>query len=177
MIVGAAAGVPTRLGPGTSGQIFGIDGMGDPYWRDPSWTAVTLNGTSKANSTATIYAPESAITATTEKRYLIGSSSTTSVATENTNASVYMQNGKLYSNSAEVLTGNQTITLSGDASGSGTTSIAVTLANTGVTAGTYSAVTVNTKGLVTAGGQVLEVINNGATPTVATNGWYFEKDA
>lgn len=177
LIVGAAAGVPTRLGPGTSGQIFGIDGMGDPYWRDPSWTAVTLNGTSKANSTATIYAPESAITATTEKRYLIGSSSTTSVATENTNASVYMQNGKLYSNSAEVLTGNQTITLSGDASGSGTTSIAVTLANTGVTAGTYSAVTVNTKGLVTAGGQVLEVINNGATPTVATNGWYFEKDA
>jgi len=34
------------------------------------------------------------------------------------------------------ITGNQTITLSGDASGSGTTSIAVTLANSGVTAGT-----------------------------------------
>lgn len=51
------------------------------------------------------------------------------------------------------------------------------LANTGVSAGTYSAVTVNTKGLVTAGGQILEVINNGATPTVANGGWYFEKDA
>lgn len=72
---------------------------------------------------------------------------------------------------------NQTITLSGDATGSGTTAITVTLADTGVTAGTYSAVAVNTKGLVTAGGQVLEVINNGATPTVVTGGWYFEKDA
>jgi len=99
------------------------------------------------------------------------------VATENTNASVYMQSGKLYSNNAEVLTGNQTITLSGDATGSGATAITVTLANTGVSAGTYSAVTVNTKGLVTAGGQVLEVINNGATPIVVTGGWYFEKDA
>ena len=46
-----------------------------------------------------------------------------------------------------------------------------------MTAGTYSAVTVNAQGIVTAGGQVLEVINNGATPSVATGGWYFEKDA
>lgn len=161
---------------GASGKVLKSDGF-TPVWGDDYGTAVTLNGVDKNGTTATIYAPESAITTSTAKRYLVGTSSTTSVATENTNASVYMQNGKLYSNSQEVLTGNQTITLSGDATGSGTTSIAVTLANTGVTAGTYSAVTVNTKGLVTAGGQVLEVINNGATPTVATNGWYFEKDA
>ena len=45
------------------------------------------------------------------------------------------------------------------------------------TAGTYSAVTVNGQGIVTAGGQVLEVIENGATPTVANGGWFFEKDA
>lgn len=74
-------------------------------------------------------------------------------------------------------TANQTITLSGDASGSGTTSISVTLANSGVTAGTYSAVQVNSKGLVTNGGQMLEVIEHGATPTVAIGGWYFEKNA
>lgn len=49
------------------------------------------------------------------------------------------------------ITGNQTITLTGDATGSGTTSIAVTLANTGVTAGTYPKVTVDAKGRVTAG--------------------------
>jgi len=49
------------------------------------------------------------------------------------------------------LTGNQSITLSGDATGSGATSIAVTLANSGVTAGTYPKVTVDAKGRVTSG--------------------------
>lgn len=48
------------------------------------------------------------------------------------------------------LTGNQTITVSGDASGSGTTSISVTLASVG-TAGTYTKVTTDSKGRVTAG--------------------------
>lgn len=48
------------------------------------------------------------------------------------------------------LTANQTITLSGDASGSGTTAIAVTLASVG-TAGTYTKVTTDAKGRVTAG--------------------------
>jgi len=47
------------------------------------------------------------------------------------------------------LTGNQTISISGDATGSGATSIALTLANSGVTSGTYRSVTVNAKGLVT----------------------------
>ena len=48
------------------------------------------------------------------------------------------------------ITGNQTVTLSGDASGSGTTSISVTLANSGVTAGTTSGITVDAKGRITA---------------------------
>jgi hypothetical protein len=53
------------------------------------------------------------------------------------------------------ISGNQTITLSGDATGSGTTSIAVTLANSGVVAGTYGSstavpvITVDAKGRVT----------------------------
>ena len=49
------------------------------------------------------------------------------------------------------ITGNQSIAVSGDASGSGTTSIALTLANSGATAGTYKSVTVDAKGRVTAG--------------------------
>lgn len=48
-------------------------------------------------------------------------------------------------------TGNQTITLSGDVTGSGTTSIVTTLSNSGVTAGTYTKVTVDVKGRVTSG--------------------------
>ena len=48
------------------------------------------------------------------------------------------------------LTGNETITVSGDASGSGTTSISLTLANSGVTAGTTSGITVDAKGRITA---------------------------
>lgn len=48
------------------------------------------------------------------------------------------------------ITGNQTITLSGDVSGSGTTAITVTLASVG-TAGTYTKVTTDAKGRVTSG--------------------------
>jgi len=43
------------------------------------------------------------------------------------------------------------ITLTGDVTGSGTSSIATTLANSGVTAGTYTKVTVDAKGRVTTG--------------------------
>ena len=61
------------------------------------------------------------------------------------------------------LTGNQTITLSGDATGSGSTSIAVTLPTTGVSQGTYKSVTVNTKGLVTAGSNPTTLSGYGIT--------------
>jgi len=49
------------------------------------------------------------------------------------------------------LTTNQTITLSGDVTGSGTTAITATLANSGVTAGTYTKITVDAKGRATSG--------------------------
>lgn len=62
------------------------------------------------------------------------------------------------------LTSNQTITLSGDATGSGGTSIAVALANSGVTAGTYnnnaaqvSPFTVDSKGRVTSIGSAVSI--------------------
>lgn len=48
------------------------------------------------------------------------------------------------------LTGNELISVSGDASGSGTTAISLTLASVG-TAGTYTKVTTDAKGRVTAG--------------------------
>lgn len=51
----------------------------------------------------------------------------------------------------DAMAGNQTITFSGDASGSGTTSVALSLSASGVTAGTYPKVTVDSKGRVTNG--------------------------
>ncbi len=52
------------------------------------------------------------------------------------------------------------------------------LANSGVTAGTYSAVTVNAKGLVTAGAQMIEVGSTGQTApstTLAVGGIFFQE--
>lgn len=76
------------------------------------------------------------------------------------------------------LQSNQTITISGDASGSGKTSISLTLANTGVSSGTYSTVTVNGKGLVTAGAQIVEVgTTSQTTPSasLAVGGLFFKE--
>ena len=54
----------------------------------------------------------------------------------------------------------QTITLTGDVTGSGTGTFATTLANTGVVAGTYNNVTVNQKGLAVGGANVAYLTGN-----------------
>ena len=73
---------------------------------------------------------------------------------------------------ATYLTGNQSISYTGDATGSGTTSVALTLANSGVTAGTYPKVTVDAKGRVTAGAALVAgdvpTLNQSTTGNAAT---------
>jgi hypothetical protein len=65
---------------------------------------------------------------------------------------------------ASYLTGNQSVTLSGDASGTGSTAITVTLANSGVSAGTYNnsatavrPFTVDAKGRITSIGTAVTI--------------------
>lgn len=86
-------------------------------------------------------------------------------------------------NKANQLVTARTISLSGDATGSisfdgsSNKTLSVTLANSGVTAGTYSVVTVDSKGRATSGGQIIEV--GGASQTtpsasLAVGGIFFK---
>lgn len=78
------------------------------------------------------------------------------------------------STTSDKFSSSKTITINGDASGTATTdfstnpTITLTLSNSGVTAGTYSAVSVNQKGIVTSGGQTLEVGASGQTTPSAS---------
>lgn len=86
-----------------------------------------------------------------------------------------IKNGTTVAGKAKQLETARKISLSGDATGETTfdgtanKEIAVTLAASGVTAGTYSAVSVNAKGLVTAGAQLIEVGNKTGTNTPTAN--------
>lgn len=68
------------------------------------------------------------------------------------------------------LTANQSITFSGDASGSGSTAVTLTLATVNANIGTFNNVTVNAKGLVTGAANVSYVTSGGAlgTPSSGT---------
>lgn len=73
-----------------------------------------------SQTTKAVYAATSQLSASTAKRYLIGTQATTSLAVQNCNANVYMQNGNLYASefyagSNKVWhAGNLTFTLDGD---------------------------------------------------------------
>ena len=86
-------------------------------------------------------------------------------------------------NKANQLVTARTITLSGDATGnisfdgSSNKTLSVTLANSGVTAGTYSVVTVDAKGRATSGGQIIEVGGESQTTpsaSLAVGGIFFK---
>ena len=103
------------------------------------------------------------------------------IATLNTEVT-NIKNGTTPVGKANQLTTGRKISLTGDATGNTTfdgtadKSIAVTLANSGVTAGTYSAVAVDAKGRVTAGSQIVEWGTAGQTApsaNLAVGGLFF----
>ena len=94
-----------------------------------------------------------------------------------------LENGTTPAGKATKLATARKISITGDASGNTTfdgsadKSITLTLANTGVTAGTYSAVAVDAKGRVTAGNQIVEWGTSGQTTpsaNLAVGGLFFE---
>jgi hypothetical protein len=102
---------------------------------------------------------------------------TATLATVNSNVGTYQGltvNGKGLVTAAvneSYLTTNQSITVSGDASGSGTTAIAVTLDTVNSNVGTFQGLTVNGKGLTTAAVQLAATTPPvaGANPTGTTS--------
>ena len=147
---------------GTASQFLKADGSVDANTYLTGNQSITVSGDASGSGTTAI-----ALT----------------LATVNTNVGTFNNvtvNGKglvTAASNVAYLTGNQTITLSGDATGSGATSIAVTLANSGVTAGTYTKVTVDAKGRVTVGASLasgdLPTYTGTITSTQVTTGLGF----
>lgn len=109
--------------------------------------SITLSGDASGSGTTAITVSISAATVTGKllTGYSVGSN--TALAATDTILQAFQ---KLQGQVSARLTTNETITVSGDATGSGTTAITLTLASVG-TAGTYTKVTTDSKGRVTSG--------------------------
>lgn len=186
----SAANVTSFLTAGTSSQVL-ISGASGPSWSSaPTITGTNFSGIPNAgliNSSLTIgitpvslggntttLAGLTSVTSSTFVGNLTGNASTvttnanltgdvTSVGNATTLANSGVTTGT-YNNvtvdskgrvtngsNATYITGNQTITINGDATGAGNTTIPLTLVNTGITAGTYTKLTVDAKGRATVG--------------------------
>lgn len=106
-----------------------------------------------------------------------------STAAANAEAIAGLADGTTPAGKADKLSNARTISVAGDVTGSASfdgsadAQITATLKNSGVTAGAYSAVTVNAKGIVTAGAQSIEVGASGqSTPSasLAIGGLFFK---
>ena len=184
-ITGSSASTTGNAGTATAlatGRTIGMTG-------DVSWTSASFNGSANVTGTATL--ANSGVTAGTYKSVTVDAKGRVTAGTNPTTLSGYGitdaqpldadltaiaglagTSGFLKKTAANTwsldtatyLTGNQAVTISGDASGTGTTAISLTLANSGVTAGTYNNAatsitpfTIDAKGRVTGTGAAVTI--------------------
>ena len=152
MIYASGKNTPARLAIGSTGQFLSVaDGI-------PKWVNNPNTDTDKKTASSNNDA----------KLFLIGAAvQSADGQTTYSNSKVYTQNGILYSDSKAVLTGHAAhiVTINSGKKSDGSTDISsnsgtatsgnmnVTLGDSGVAAGTYRSVTVNSKGIVVAGDQ------------------------
>lgn len=187
-LVKLASGVPSAAVAGTdyvvpSGSITGNAGTATTLQ-----TARTINGTSfngSANITTSLWGTSRTLTIGGTGKAVDGSASVSWSLAEigaqaadadlTAIAALAGTSGLLRKTAADTwsldtsayITGNQTITFTGDATGSGSTAVTLTLANSGVGAGTYRSVTVDAKGRVTAGTNPTTLAGYGITDAQA----------
>lgn len=129
----------TQITPYTVDAKGRITGTGSPVTITPNWSSVTNTPTTLSGYGITDGQP-------------LDADLTAIAALTGTNGFLKKDSANTWSlDTNTYLTGNQTITFSGDATGTGATTVTLTLANSGVTAGTYTKFTVDAKGRVTSG--------------------------
>jgi ribosomal protein L31 len=125
-------------------------------WSDLNTDAVT-----------SVFGRTGPITAT-EGDYSLTQLSDVTVATPSS-GQLLRNNGTQWVNwTPNYLTGNQNITVTGDATGSGATAITLTLANSGATAGTYGNATQSAQVIVDAKGRITTATNVTITPAFSS---------
>jgi hypothetical protein len=129
---------------------------------DNTDAVVSVNGFTGAVSLTTASVTESGNLYFTDARARAALSFTAGSGAYNSTTGVITipTNTNQLTNGAGFITGNQSITVSGDAGGSGTTAITLTLATVNANIGTFNNVTVNAKGLVTAASNVSYLTGN-----------------